>query len=70
MNYNIPPWMINKKYLIMLSFVILRPNCIIVEAFDVYLQPLVEELNLLWEVGVPIQDASEFKSKPNSTCVP
>jgi hypothetical protein len=30
------------------------------EAFDVYFQPLVEELKQLWEVGVPTQDAIQF----------
>jgi hypothetical protein len=36
-----------------LSLIIPKPNCVIGEAFDVYLEPLVEELKLLWEVGVP-----------------
>ncbi len=30
------------------------------EAFDVYLQPLIEELKQLWEVEVPTWDASQF----------
>jgi hypothetical protein len=42
----------------MLSFIIPKPICITGEIFDIYLQPLVDELKLLWEVGVPTQDAS------------
>jgi hypothetical protein len=44
----------------MLSLIILEPNCVIGEAFDVYLQPLMEELKQLWEVKVPTQDATHF----------
>jgi hypothetical protein len=52
-NYNIPPWLTTKKYFIMLSLIILGPNCVIGEAFDLYLQPLIDELKQLWEVEVP-----------------
>jgi hypothetical protein len=44
----------------MLSLIIPEPNCVIGEAFDVYLQPLEEELKQLWEVKVPTQDATQF----------
>jgi hypothetical protein len=48
------------KYFIMLLLIIPRPNCVAGEAFDVYLQPLMEELKQLWEVGVPTRNASRF----------
>ncbi len=59
-NYNIPPWLTTKKYFIMLLLIILGPNCVTGEAFDVYLQPLIEELKQLWEVEVPTRDVSQF----------
>jgi hypothetical protein len=44
----------------MLLLIIPRPNCVVGEAFDVYIQPLMEELKQLWEVGVPTQNVSQF----------
>jgi hypothetical protein len=54
MNYNIPPWLTMKKHIIMLCFIIPSQQCVIGEQFDAYLEPLVEELMLLWEVGVHV----------------
>lgn len=52
-NYNIPPWMSMKKGHLLLSMIILGPKQ--VKMIDVYLQPLVEELKLLWR-GVDCYD--------------
>ncbi|XP_074314262.1 uncharacterized protein LOC141649472 [Silene latifolia] len=54
--YNLPPWLcINRKYL-MLSLLISGPkqprNDI-----DVYLEPLIDDLKLLWDEGVEVYDA-------------
>ena len=55
--YNLPPWMCRKQAFFMLSLLIPGPiahgNDI-----DIYLQPLIDELNELWEVGVETYDAS------------
>ncbi|WCJ37799.1 hypothetical protein M5689_018900 [Euphorbia peplus] len=54
--YNLPPWLCMKRRYIMLSLLISGPkqpgNDI-----DVYLAPLIEDLKLLWDEGVPVFDA-------------
>ncbi len=60
MNYNIPPWLTNKKLFIMLSFIIPNPRCVTNAQFDTYLEPSMEELKLLWEVGVHARNATAF----------
>ncbi|XP_074266925.1 uncharacterized protein LOC141590217 [Silene latifolia] len=54
-NYNLPPWMFMKPEFFMLSLLIPGPegpgNNI-----DVYLQPLIEELKDLWNVGLQTYD--------------
>jgi len=59
--YNLPPWLCMKRKFIMMSVLIQRPkqpgNDI-----DVYLRPLVEELQLLWsKAGVHVWD--EYKQE-------
>ncbi|XP_019173902.1 PREDICTED: uncharacterized protein LOC109169475 [Ipomoea nil] len=54
--YNLPPWLCMKRKYIMLSLLISGPkqpgNDI-----DVYLAPLIEDLKILWNDGVPVYDA-------------
>ena len=54
--YNLPPWLCMKRKYIMLTLLIPGPK----EAgnnIDVYLQPLIEDLLLLWNEGERIYDA-------------
>ncbi|XP_010670313.3 uncharacterized protein LOC104887394 [Beta vulgaris subsp. vulgaris] len=54
--YNLPPWICMKPHSFILSLLIPRltsPG----RNIDVYLQPLIEELKELWEVGVETFDA-------------
>ncbi|XP_056688396.1 uncharacterized protein [Spinacia oleracea] len=54
--YNFPPWLCMKQKYIMLALLISgpkRPG----HDIDVYLAPLIEDLKLLWEEGVPVFDA-------------
>ncbi|CAM6093785.1 unnamed protein product [Calypogeia fissa] len=55
-NYNIPPWMAMKKGHLILSTIIPGPKQ--VKKIDVYLQPLIEELQELWK-GVDCYDGRE-----------
>ena len=57
MAYNLPPWMCMKAEYCMLSLLIPGPRSPGNE-IDVYLQPLIEELKVLWESGVETYDAS------------
>ena len=58
--YNLPPWLCMKWSSLILSLVIPGPTSPEI-AIDVYLQPLVEELRELWDVGVQAYDVSSKK---------
>ncbi|KAL6348147.1 hypothetical protein AAG906_039595 [Vitis piasezkii] len=62
--YNLPPWMCMKQTFFMLSLLIPSPTHW--NDIDIYLQPLIDELNDLWDVGVQTYDAS---TKQNFVCV-
>ena len=55
--YNLPPWMCMKHTFFLLSLLIPGPTAY-GNDIDIYLQPLIDELNDLWDVGVEIYDAS------------
>jgi hypothetical protein len=55
--YNLPPWMCMKQPYFIMSMLIPDPKSL-GNDIDVYLQPLVEELKDLWEVGIETYDAS------------
>jgi hypothetical protein len=57
-SYNLPPWMCMKQTSFILSLIILSPSSPGM-GIDVYLQPLIEELQKLWNVGVRTFDASK-----------
>ncbi|XP_019255175.1 PREDICTED: uncharacterized protein LOC109233766 [Nicotiana attenuata] len=57
MSYNLPPWMCMKQEFFILSLLIPEPKAP-GNNIDVFLQPLIEELNELWDVGVETYDAS------------
>ncbi|XP_020270940.1 uncharacterized protein LOC109846125 [Asparagus officinalis] len=56
-NYNLPPWMSLKPEYFMLSLLIPGPQSP-GNNIDVYLQPLIDDLKELWEVGLLTYDAS------------
>ncbi|XP_075109112.1 uncharacterized protein LOC142180908 [Nicotiana tabacum] len=56
MNYNLSPWICMKPEYIMLSMIIPGPSSP-GNDIDVYLQPLIAELNELWKFGVETFDA-------------
>ena len=61
LNYNLSPWMTTKKHFIMLSLIIPGKKSVTGENFDVYLEPLLDELKILWDVGVPTDDAARYQ---------
>jgi hypothetical protein len=58
-----PPWLATKKHFIMLSLIILGLESIIDDKINVYLEPLVEELKELWEIGVHVRDVATFNGE-------
>ena len=57
LNYNLPPWLVTKRFFVMLSLIIPGKESVKEENIHVYLAPLVEELQRLWE-GVKAKDGS------------
>ena len=57
LNYNLPPWLITKNFFVMLSLIIPGKESVRDQNINVYLQPLVEELELFWH-EVPAYDVS------------
>lgn len=55
--YNLPPWMCMKQPYFMLSLLITGPSAP-GNNIDVYLEPLIDELKELWDVGIETYDAS------------
>ena len=64
LNYNLPLWLITKRFFLMLVLLIPRKESVTLESIDVYLAPLIEELQQLWH-GVNVVyvfDDSENKN--------
>jgi hypothetical protein len=55
--YNLPPWLLTKKFFVLLSIHIPRKESPTSDNIDIFLAPLIEELQTLWE-GVDAFDAS------------
>ena len=53
--YNLPPWLCMKRKFMMLSLLVFGPQQSSND-IDVYLAPLIEDLQILWEVGVEAYD--------------
>jgi hypothetical protein len=49
LNYNLPPWLVTKKFFFLLFFIISGPNSVKSNNFDVYLALVLEELTKLWK---------------------
>jgi hypothetical protein len=43
-----------------ISLIIPRPTTFTCEQFDIFIEPLVEELKMLWDVGVNVRDINQF----------
>ncbi len=48
LNYNLPPWLVTKRYFMMLAIIIPSKESMTSGNIDVYLEPLIEELQMLW----------------------
>ena len=55
-NYNLPPWLCMKPENLILSTLISGPESP-KNKIDVYMQPLIEELKELWDLGIETYDA-------------
>ncbi|XP_074374487.1 uncharacterized protein LOC141714890 [Apium graveolens] len=55
-NYNLPPWICMEQENLILSTLISGPNSPL-NSIDVYMQPLIAELKVLWDIGIQTYDA-------------
>jgi hypothetical protein len=53
--YNLPPWLMQKQKYLLLTILISGPIQPGVD-MDVFLEPLMEDMKILWEIGVQILD--------------
>jgi hypothetical protein len=58
LNYNLPPWLYTKKFFLLLALLIPGKESITSEVFDVYIEPLVEEILQLW-YGITAYDITK-----------
>ena len=58
LNYNVPPWLCTKKFFVLLTLLIPGRESVTLEVFDVYLEPVVNELLQLWS-RVPTHDVTK-----------
>jgi hypothetical protein len=56
---NLPPWMATKQFFMLLALLIPSKEQVKSKNIDVYLQPLIDELQELWQPGVPAWDLSK-----------
>jgi hypothetical protein len=56
LNYNLPPWLVTKRYFMMLALIIPCKEFVTSGNIDVYLELLIEELQMLWN-GVKYYDS-------------
>jgi hypothetical protein len=47
-NYNLPPWLVTKKFFVMLVLIIPSKKSIKMHNIDLYMALLIEELQVLW----------------------
>jgi len=62
LNYNLPPWLVTKNFFMMLTLIIPGKRSVTEKNIDVYLAPLIQELQELWR-GVECVDASSMNSE-------
>jgi hypothetical protein len=56
LNYNLPPWLVTKRFFVMLALLIPGPDSVLAANIDVFLAPLIDDLLELWK-GVQAWDA-------------
>jgi hypothetical protein len=63
LNYNLPPWLVTKRFFIVLVLLIPGKESVTSDNIDVYLAPLIEELLELWEGVTSTDVSSETENK-------
>jgi hypothetical protein len=53
--YNIPPWLCHKRKYLMLTILVLGPKAASID-IDLFLEPLMEDMQKLWEERIRVWD--------------
>ncbi len=64
--FNLPPWLVAKKFFFILAFIIPSKELVKMHHMDVYLAPLIEELQVLWR-GVAVYDMAKVETQKHFT---
>ena len=62
--YNLPPWLCQKRKYLLLTIIILGPKAPGID-IDIFLEPLMQEMETLWKHGVKLWDEL---AKSSFTC--
>ena len=62
LNYNLPLWLVTKNFFMMLAIIISGKESVTDKNVDVYMAPLIEELQKLWK-GIDCLDGLQQNSK-------
>ena len=62
-NANLAPWLMNKPFFIWLALLIPDKKAVTGDQLDPFLEPLVEELQVLWSKGVMLRDATQWNNE-------
>ncbi len=49
LNYNLPPWLVTKRFFVIVSLIIPSLKNVKMANFDVYFEPVIKELEELWK---------------------
>jgi len=60
--YNLPPWLLTKKFFISLAVIIPGPKAVTADKVDVFIRPVVRDLLQLWR-GVPAINMSKSEGE-------
>lgn len=63
LNYNVAAWFTTKPYFILLAMLIPGKKAVTGNQLDTFLEPLVEELQMLWMEGVMVRDAARWNNE-------
>jgi hypothetical protein len=60
--YNLPPWLVTKNFFVILALIILGKEYMKMHNINVYMAPLIKELQVLWR-GVATYDVARAKGQ-------
>jgi hypothetical protein len=69
LNYNLPPWLVTKRYFLMLALIIPSKESCTSNNVDMYLQLVINEVQLLWKAVVAFDAYLGAKCNLKAMCM-